>query len=125
MADEDTTTEPGAEAQAALDEAQGKGRSSGAPKKRTRYVVLWAKVPAEDDDRPPAYREIGRYAAHSGQDARRQAVNDEQSGVHAQLQDAAKDEGVLLRSSPEGSWGGPDAEAERVRVEMTPQLIVP
>jgi hypothetical protein len=132
MSEETDKAEPD-DGQAALDEAQGKGKPNATGERKsktTNYVVLAAPIPGADDDRLPAYREIGRYQAHDGAGARRKAVEDRESGSYAQLRDWAAGPGVLIRSCPVASWGEPDADwikdpKRQLRVEHEPRLVIP
>lgn len=98
--------------------------STGAPAKaaddRTRYMVLWAKVPQEDDHE---YRwlELGWYKAHSQAAARKAAGFDEESGQHGRIVDAAKQGPVQLRAIPESSW---PQDVEASEVKTTHALVI-
>lgn len=77
--------------------------SDAKPKKSmTNYMVIWAPVPEEDDERK--WREIGFYKAHSQEAAKTAARDDKESGHHSQLRDVAASRGFQIRAIAESSW---------------------
>jgi hypothetical protein len=120
MGDEATQTagDAGEKSQGELDAAAEAAKAAGKPK--TRYMVLWSRVPQEEDHE---YRwlEIGWYEAHSQAGARKLAGTDENSGTHGRIVDAAKEGPIQLRAIPESSW---PAKVEASAVETTHALVI-
>jgi hypothetical protein len=122
MPDTTTATPPPADGeQAKLDEPA---------KARTRYRVIWARMPGEDDDAAEfefRYRELatateatddlGFYETTNADTAKRRAFADEAQAGHAALQRAAEEFGVVLRAIPASSWGLPVPPATRTQVK--------